>query len=385
MHTAPALNLLPEREDRELAAGESLTLAAAGSWTAGHASELEAAIAAAAQLVSPVRGISIDMQDVGAFDTYGAWLLERLVRERSRADLHTEIAGLREEYQGLLTGVHGANREKPERPEIAGLAGLYKRYADGVAAFLTGTLPFLHMLGAIGAATLRVVRHPSRFRLTSTIHQLDRVGWQAMPIIALITFLIGCIIAQQGFFHFRKFGAENYVVDMVGILISREIGVLLVTIMVAGRSGSSYTAELGSMKMREEIDALKTMGLDPVEVLILPRVLALVIAVPLLTFLGLMAALYGGGLVAWAYNGMSPAIFLARLHDAITLTHFEVGMLKAPFMALVIGAVACTEGLLVKGSAESLGEQTTTSVVKAIFFVIVLDGLFAMFFASIGM
>jgi phospholipid/cholesterol/gamma-HCH transport system permease protein len=241
------------------------------------------------------------------------------------------------------------------------------------------------MLGAIGLALLRVIRNPKHFRLTSAIHQLDRVGWQAAPIIILITFLIGCIIAQQGFFHFRKFGAENYVVDMVGILISREIGVLLVTIMVAGRSGSSYTAELGSMKMREEIDALRTMGLDPVEVLILPRVLALVIAVPALSFLGLMAALYGGGLVAWLYAGMSPDIFIQRLHDAVTVTHFKVGMIKAPFMALVIGVIACTEGLRVKGSSESLGQQTTMSVVKSIFLVIVLDGLFAIFFASIGM
>jgi phospholipid/cholesterol/gamma-HCH transport system permease protein len=217
------------------------------------------------------------------------------------------------------------------------------------------------------------------------VHQLDRVGWQAVPIIVLITFQIGCIIAQQGFFHFRRFGAESYVVDMVGILILREIGVLLVAIMVAGRSGSSYTAELGSMKMREEIDALRTMGVDPVEVLILPRVLALVIAMPILAFLGNMAALYGGGLVAWLYEGMSPSIFVARLHEAISVTHFKVGMIKAPFMALVIGVVACSEGLRVKGSSESLGLQTTTSVVKSIFFVIVLDGLFAIFFASIGM
>ena len=248
-----------------------------------------------------------------------------------------------------------------------------------------GFLPFLHMLGAIGIALARVARRPLTFRLTSAVHQLDRVGWQATPIILLMTFLIGCIIAQQGFFHFRRFGAESYVVDMVGILILREIGVLLVTIMVAGRSGSSYTAELGSMKMREEIDALRTMGLDPVEVLILPRVLALIVALPVLTFLGAMSALYGAGVVAWFYEGMSPAIFVARLHEAITVTHFEVGMIKAPFMAFVIGVVACAEGLQVKGSAESLGLQTTTSVVKSIFLVIVLDGLFAIFFASIGM
>ncbi len=214
------------------------------------------------------------------------------------------------------------------------------------------------------------------------MHHLDRVGLQAVPIILLITFLIGGIIAQQGFFHFRKFGAETYVVDMLGILILREIGVLIVSIMVAGRSGSSYTAELGSMKMREEIDALRTMGLDPIEVLVLPRVFALILALTMLTFLGSMAALYGGGLVAWFYGGMSPDIFIARLKEAISLTHFKVGMIKAPFMALVIGVVACAQGFAVKGSAELLGLQTTASVVKAIFLVIVLDGLFAMFFAQ---
>jgi phospholipid/cholesterol/gamma-HCH transport system permease protein len=211
------------------------------------------------------------------------------------------------------------------------------------------------------------------------------VGWQAVPIVLLITFLIGAIIAQQGIFHFRRFGADVYVIDMVGILVLREIGVLIVAIMVAGRSGSSYTAELGSMKMREEIDALRTMGRDPVEVLILPRVIALVIALPMLTFLGSMAALYGGGLVCWLYGGMNPDIYIQRLQEAISFTHFKVGMIKAPFMALVIGIVACSEGLRVKGSAESLGLQTTTSVVKSIFLVIVLDGVFAMFFASIDM
>jgi phospholipid/cholesterol/gamma-HCH transport system permease protein len=216
-------------------------------------------------------------------------------------------------------------------------------------------------------------------------YQLYRVGWQAIPIVVLITFLIGAIIAQQGIFHFRKFGADSYVVDMVGILVLRELGVLIVAIMVAGRSGSAYTAELGSMKMREEIDALSTMGLDPIEVLMLPRILALICALPILSFIGAMAALYGGGLVAWFYGGMGPAIFLARLHEAVSVTHFEVGIIKAPFMALVIGIVACSEGLRVKGSAESLGKQTTTSVVKSIFLVIVLDGLFAVFFASIGM
>ncbi len=378
MSAAPSLNATAHDGRFELSA--------AGSWTAVHADKLEALIGRAGDEAAKAGAISIDMRDVAAFDTFGAWLLERLIRRRSGAGQQTAIVGLREEFQGLLKDVGAVNRQElapgAEKGALAAVADEAQRVLVEAAR---GFLPFLNMLGAIGAAAARVGRRPQTFRLTSAVHQLDRVGWQATPIIVLITFLIGCIIAQQGFFHFRRFGAESYVVDMVGILIMREIGVLLVTIMVAGRSGSSYTAELGSMKMREEIDALRTMGLDPVEVLILPRVLALIVALPILTFLGGMAALYGGGLVAWLYEGMSPTIFIARLHDAVTVTHFEVGMIKAPFMALVIGVVACAEGLQVKGSAESLGLQTTTSVVKSIFLVIVLDGLFAIFFASIGM
>jgi len=243
----------------------------------------------------------------------------------------------------------------------------------------------IDMLGAVLAASARIFFHPRDFRLTSTVHHLEQVCWRAVPIIVLITFLIGCIISQQGIFHFRRFGADIFVVDMLGVLVLREIGVLLVAIMVAGRSGSAYTAELGSMKMREEIDALRTMGFDPIEVLILPRMLALIIALPILAFLGAMAALYGGGLVAWLYGGVDPEAFLLRLRDAISIDHFIVGLVKAPVMAAVIGIVACVEGLAVRGSAESLGQHTTASVVKSIFFVIVMDGVFAIFFASIGM
>jgi phospholipid/cholesterol/gamma-HCH transport system permease protein len=367
------------------AGAPELALVAAGAWTATHAGELEA-------LVDDVTAdlghgdASIDMHKVEAFDTYGAWLLERLVRERRARGGETTIVDLPEHYRDLVTAMHGASLERPPVPQhrnrlIAGVESVGKTMVD-VGDDL---LAIANMLGAIGAATARVLMRPQRFRLTSAVHHLDRVGLQAVPIILLITFLIGGIIAQQGFFHFRKFGAETYVVDMLGILILREIGVLIVSIMVAGRSGSSYTAELGSMKMREEIDALRTMGLDPIEVLILPRVFALILALTMLTFLGAMSALFGGGLVAWFYAGMSPDIFIARLKEAISITHFKVGMIKAPFMALVIGVVACTQGFAVKGSAESLGLQTTASVVKAIFLVIVLDGLFAVFFASIDM
>jgi phospholipid/cholesterol/gamma-HCH transport system permease protein len=326
------------------------------------------------------------MQNVSAFDTFGAWYLARLVRHLQSSGHKPLIKNLPERYVGLFAAVEKASAgddgaHSQSRFAISGLAAV----GDVTMESWRSLLLLLNMLGAVCASAVRALRKPSSFRFTSTVHQIDRVAWQAIPIILLITFLIGCIIAQQGFFHFRKFGAETYVVDMVGILVLREIGVLIVAIMVAGRSGSSYTAELGSMKMREEIDALRTMGFDPVDILILPRIVALVIALPILTFIGSMSALYGGELVAWLYGGMSPDIFVARLKEAISITHFKVGLIKAPFMALVIGVVACTAGLKVAGSAESLGLQTTSSVVTSIFLVIVLDGLFAIFFASIGM
>jgi len=363
-----------------------LELAASGSWTAAHAAELESLVDGVAPDAKRVRSVSIDMAGVREFDTFGAWLLERLTRQWAALGGKAKIVGMPEHDRHLLEEMSGVNREAP--PPSAGGSGLLSALATvgrGVTGVGRDLLIFANMFGAIGVAAVRVMSRPRDFRFTSAVHQLDRVCWQAVPIILLITFLIGGIIAQQGIFHFSKFGAELYAVDLVGILILREIGVLIVAIMVAGRSGSSYTAELGSMMMREEVDALRTMGFDPVEVLILPRVLVLIIALPVLTFLGCMAALVGGGLVALLYGGMSPEIYMSRLTEAISLTHFKVGMIKAPFMGLIIGVVACAEGLLVKGSAESLGLQTTKSVVKSIFLVIVLDGLFAMFFASIGM
>ena len=367
--------------------GGQLILVATGSWTASHTRTIEDATdAAERQLTASPHEVRVDLAGVTKLDTFGAWLLERLARNVQDRGANAQLIGYPEHYRGLLEEVRLANRKiEAAEPPDSRVRVMFESVGRKVEQSVADLTSVLAMLGELGFAVGRVLLRPQTFRLTSAVHQLDRVGWRAVPIILLITFLIGCIIAQQGIFHFRKFGAEDYVVDLVGILILREFGVLLVAIMVAGRSGSSYTAELGSMKMREEIDALRTMGLDPVDVLILPRVLALVCALPILTFLGSMAALYGGGLVSWLYGGMSPAIYIARLQEAISVTHFQVGMIKAPFMALVIGAVACSEGLKVKGSAESLGLRTTTSVVKSIFLVVVLDGFFAIFFASIGM
>ena len=366
--------------------GDGLELRPVGSWTAVNVKNLEALSEGITAEIARSKTVKLNMNGLSELDTLGAWLLEKLSRRAAAAGQPADFVGVAENYAGLIEEMRQVNRHNPAPARAPNpiLVKLGEIGRSAVSATDDVTV-FLHMLGSLFMALIGVLRRPRSLRFTSLVYQLYKVGWQAIPIVALITFLIGAIIAQQGFFHFRKFGAESYVVDMVGILVLRELGVLIVAIMVAGRSGSAYTAELGSMKMREEIDALSTMGLDPIEVLILPRVVALICALPILSFIGSIAALYGGGLVAQFYGDMAPAIFIARLHEAISVTHFKVGIIKAPFMALVIGIVACSEGLRVKGSAESLGRQTTTSVVKSIFLVIVLDGLFAVFFASIGM
>ena len=300
MKNAPSTSLLTTTTQQ----GE-LLIVAADDWTSSHANQLDQAIRSILSSLNGQAVFHIDMSRLCAFDTFGAWQLARLARELKSSGHDLKITGLPERYASLFDAVRKASAQAEAEhvnggPKFPWLASIGKSVAGAWQSFLL----LLNMLGAICGAVVRAILKPSTFRFTSTIHQLDRVGWQAVPIILLITFLIGGIIAQQGFFHFRKFGADDYVVDMVGILVLREIGVLIVAIMVAGRSGSSYTAELGSMKMREEIDALRIMGFDPVDILILPRVVALVIALPILTFLGSMSALYGGELVAWLYGGI---------------------------------------------------------------------------------
>lgn len=369
-----------------LAGQDGPALRAAGAWTAQHAGAIERLVRDAERRARKEAAVEIDVSHIARLDTFGAWLIERLRRALTRENNAPRLTGLAEDYRGLVEAVRNAgNDAEPRQKEPGAIVLMLAAIGHAMSEVADTLIQLANMTGAIILAGLRIAVRPQTFRFTSLIHHMEQVGWRAVPIMVLITFLIGCIIAQQGIFHFRKFGADVYVVDMVGVLVLREIGVLIVAIMVAGRSGSAYTAELGSMKMREEIDALRTMGFDPVEVLIVPRVLALIIAMPILAFIGSMAALYGGGLVAWLYGGLQPDIFLSRLREAISLDHFKVGMIKAPFMAAVIGVIACLEGFNVRGSAESLGSHTTSSVVKSIFFVIVLDGVFAIFFASIGM
>jgi phospholipid/cholesterol/gamma-HCH transport system permease protein len=277
-------------------------------------------------------------------DTAGAWLLDRARQTLAERGVQTDVERLRPEYEILLR--EARFREFATPPSRRGN-------------------PVINFLAGIGAAMEGVARD-----VYSNVAFLGDVvvGFGAM------------LVRPRGF---RQFGAQTFAVNLIGILVLREMAVLLTSIMIAGRSGSAITAELGSMKMREEIDALKVMGLSPVEVLILPRLLALIISLPLLTFVADMSALFGGLCVAWTYGGISPEAFLSRLQTSINLSTFMIGIIKAPFMALIIGLIASVEGLAVQGSAESLGRQVTSSVVKSIFMVIVVDGFFAMFFAGL--
>ncbi len=362
------------------AAGARVVLG--GDWTIRTVGEIEARVDEAA--LGPGRGAAeIDVSGIERVDTAGAMLIDRLIR--ATADGSPRLSGLDDRRRVLFGEVAEADRPPlplPAKtpPVIAGLEHL-GRLGLG---FHAEAKAILELLGGVAVVIFQATLHPSRIRFVPFVHQLERTALKAAPIIVLMSFLIGAIIAQQGAFYFRRFGADLYVVDMVGVLTLREIAVLLTAIMVAGRTGSSFTAELGSMKMREEIDALKVIGLDPVEVLVVPRLFALMLALPILTFLSDLAALFGAAIVCNTYGGIPTDTFVQRLREAIEMRTFLVGIAKAPFMALIIGLVASVEGLAVKGSAESLGTQTTQSVVKSIFMVIVVDGIFAMFYAAAG-
>ena len=328
----------------------------------------------------------IDMAEVGGLDTSGAWLIRRLISADERRGNDVEILNGKQQHLDLINGLPEELKQAEVHP--ADKQTLFERIFTPVGRiafdFWRDLLMGMHILGSVVRGGQLKFGRGSGVSPAAIVNQLDHMGARAVPIILLMSFLIGAIIAQQGAFQLRYFGAEIFVVDLVGILQLREIGVLLTAIMIAGRSGSAITAEIGSMKMREEIDALTVMGLNPVAVLIFPRLLALIIALPLLTVVANFAALAGAATVTWAYSGITFDVFLSRLQQAIDYTTVISGLLKAPFMALIIGIVAAVEGMKVGGSAESLGLRVTTSVVKSIFVVILVDGLFAIFYAAIG-
>ena len=328
----------------------------------------------------------IDASAVTHLDTAGAWLIERLRQKLAQHDDTVEVQGLNEAWAPLMREVGNSVEKVLNIKPVAKpffLTAFFEKIGRGVYALFDDFKMAMHILGATIRGSQMKQGKGSGIPFAAIVSQMDRMGVGAIPIIVLMSFIVGAIIAQQGAFQLRYFGAEIFVVDLVGILVLRELGVLLTAIMIAGRSGSAITAEIGSMKMREETDALTVMGLNPVGVLVFPRLVALVIALPLLSILSNTAALVGAAAVTYFYSNISPEAFISRLHDAVALNTYFAGLIKAPFMAMIIGILASVEGMKVGGSAESLGKRVTASVVKSIFVVIVVDGLFAMFYAAI--
>jgi phospholipid/cholesterol/gamma-HCH transport system permease protein len=362
----------------------TLAVELAGSWSADRAPRVEALIAEIGGRIGKGAPSRLDLSAVTRLDTMGAYVLNRLKLQQEAKGAAVDIVSDRPEHGILLAEVTVRDHEVPAHPGHFGVVSVLVDIGAAVVSFGRDMVGGAMFLGEVVVGSVGVVLGPRKFRGPSLVNQIELIAFNGAPIIMLISFLVGCIVAQQGIFQLQQFGATVFVVNLTGILILRELSVLLTSIMIAGRSGSAFTAEIGSMKMREEIDALRVMGLDPIEVLVVPRILALIISLPILTFLSSMSGLTGAALVTWLYGGIGIDTFLARLQSVITWKHFAVGLIKAPFMAFVIGLIASIEGLAVQGSAESLGRQVTASVVKAIFMVIVVDGLFAMFFASIA-
>lgn len=366
--------------------GETLTVALSGLWNTSRVGSIDGTMRSI-QMRDDAGRVAIDLSGLSGLDTAGAWVIERTAAAFESRGVRVEKAGVSEIADVLLNAVSPAARsERPARRRRFWISPLDILEAVGRGAnyALNDFLMAMNILGAtIRGAQLKMGRGHA-LNPAAIVNQMDRMGVGALPVVILMSTIIGAIIAQQGAFQLRVFGAEIFVVDLVGILVLREIGVLLTAIMIAGRSGSAITAEIGTMKMREEVDALKVIGLNPVGVLVFPRLVALVLCLPLLTVVADFAAIGGAMFVSYVYSGISPDTFIERLRDAIGLNTYYAGLIKAPFMAIIIGIVAAVEGMKVEGSAESLGRRVTASVVKSIFVVIVVDGMFAMFYAAIN-
>lgn len=370
------------------AAEAFLRYSATGMWTITHADHIEKhlrTLIPSSDKSFAGKTIEISLKELEKIDTSGAWLLLRfrdtvlrLGGKFSFRDVEPEREKLIAAISDAAEGVH--SYEPPPRRILGYVDSLRKWFVSGVE----DTLRIVALLGALTAAFAARLRDPRNFRVAALVTHMMRTGLTAVPIISLMSFVIGAIIAQQGAYQLSFYGADPMAVDMVAVLVTRDMGVLLTAIMISGRSGSAYTAEIGSMKMREEIDALKVIGLDPVDVLLFPRILALILVLPLLTIIADYASLLGAQLALWLYIDMSYEVFLQRTRDAVPLHYFLMGVVKAPFMALVIGLIAMSEGLKVEGSSESLSRHTTISVVKSIFMVILIDGVFAVISASLG-
>jgi len=326
-----------------------------------------------------------DLSGVTKLDTAGAWAIATLRQRLEDAGHATHLHGAGPSHAELLKTVTAALPEIPETDETPpSWTDRLEAVGRGVAGGGVFAMELTGYLGLFIARLGRAFIHPREFRLTALVHHCQEVGLRAVPIVALMAFLIGVVLAFQGSAQLRQFGAEVFVVDLIAISILRELGILLTAIIVAGRTASAFTAAIGSMKMREEIDAMRTLGIDPAMALFVPRILALLLMLPILGLIANITGLLGGAIMSWVELGISPAMFRTRLVEGTDISHVMVGMVKAPIFAIIIGVVGCHAGMKVGSNAESLGRMTSAAVVTAIFAVIVADALFSIFFAQMG-
>jgi phospholipid/cholesterol/gamma-HCH transport system permease protein len=354
--------------------GAGGTFRIAGSLTITRAASAEREIDAAAD------PLTIDLGAVERMDTVGAWIVYRAVRDRG-----ARVVNASKEQSNLLEQVGEFDVPTRVRPE--GRSGFFRLLEEiGVWVAELGRT-FVGLIGFFGATLVgfaNVIRRPKRFRFNAVIQRFDVVGVRALGIIGLMSFLIGIVVGQQGAVQLQQFGAEVYTINLIGRITVRELGTLMTAIMVAGRSGSAFAAQIGTMKITEEIDAMRTIGVSPIEALVIPRMLASIIMMPLLSFWAMLMSLLGGGVFVWLVLGIPPATYIQRLQEVVPPTDLYVGLIKAPVFGFLIGLAGCFQGMLVQGNSEEVGIRTTTAVVQSIFLVIVLDAVFAVFFTNIG-
>jgi phospholipid/cholesterol/gamma-HCH transport system permease protein len=362
----------------------ALVLRAAGDWRVTAAADLDRRLRALA--VPAGDPVVIDMAGIERLDTAGAWLLLRTERELAARGNRVELANLHPSFSPLFEQLRdrGAISAPPHPfPAQHTFFGFLAHLGEVTIGIFRRGYSILGFSGVVVVTMLRLLVHPGRLRLRATVRQMEQTGLNATAIVGLLSFLIGVVMAFQGADQLRRFGGEIYTVNLLGITILRELGVLLSAIIIAGRSGSAFTAQIGTMQVNQEIDALRTLGLDPVEVLVLPRLFGLVLTLPLLVFYADALGLIGGCLMTWATLGVTVPAFLEQLRGAVGLWTLWVGVIKAPFFATIIAMVGCYQGFNVSGSADSVGRLTTQSVVDSIFLVIVADALFSVLFSML--
>jgi phospholipid/cholesterol/gamma-HCH transport system permease protein len=355
-------------------------LALRGDWTVDTIAALEAEMAAIAGRLRA--GAVVDVSALGRIDVAGAYLIDRTFREAlNGTETRIAIRGDHPYAKQLLQTARKANAEVALPPAGArGLRGLAERTGRVVAGIGTEIVDTVGFLGESLVVLARLIVKPRRIRWVSIVHVMEVAGLNALPIVALLSFFIGMVVAYLGARILGDFGASVFTVELVAFSVLREFAVVITAVLLAGRTNSAFTAEIGAMKMRQEIDAMQVIGIKPMEALTAPRIIAMLVMTPILTFAAMMTGMFGGVLVCWAELGISPQMFFARISETVPSQHFWVGMSKAPAFALVLAVIACKQGLSVGGDVASLGRRVTTSVVQAIFMIILLDALFALWF-----